>query len=206
MVNAEGFAHLDTLTLCRATFASPRTARRWKAAATLPRWAYWILSIRFGCALGSLCEAWDGWHLRRGKLEAPNGWQFTPAELIAMPLRLQEIAALRAELRLLAQQIQDQDAARDQVVHIVPASRDRDLIHFRLAPPTRPALAGSAALREPAELVSLRLTLTHGAVSPWPWPSPSAWPASLPALPAAPLRPLPVPSRSVPRAACASDS
>lgn len=98
MVSAEGFATLTTEALARLTRSSARTVRRWRASGLMPRWAFDLLTLLLYRPLGMLADDWEGWHLKTGVIEAPNGYQFTPGELMTIPMRLQEIAALKVEL------------------------------------------------------------------------------------------------------------
>lgn len=140
MVSAEGFANLATECLARLTWSSLRTVRRWRAAGMMPRWAFNVLTLLLQRPLGMLDEEWDGWHLRTGTIEAPNGWRFTPGELMAIPLRLQQIAALELELARIREQ-QHQGAGREPVIQIIAPRGDGDLFdHGSALPLPKPAL------------------------------------------------------------------
>jgi hypothetical protein len=62
-----------------------------------------LAALELDGQLGMIHDAWHGWTLstRSGALETPQGWSFSPAELIAMPLRYQLIRALEHELKML---------------------------------------------------------------------------------------------------------
>lgn len=94
-----GFANLETQQLCAMCFTSARTVRRWKRTGLMPRLAHFVLELLTYGNVGVINKAFDGWTLKRdGKLHSPTGWDFTPSELVAVPLRMQEIAALRVQL------------------------------------------------------------------------------------------------------------
>lgn len=93
-----GFATLDVTLLARDAMTSVRSARRWRSSGFAPRIVVAFLKLVHWGDLGRLCKHWDGWRLRNGKLHAPNGWEFDPAELLTIPIRTQENAALRREL------------------------------------------------------------------------------------------------------------
>lgn len=91
------FANYSTDELAARTFASARTARRWKRLGMAPRVVIaWLELITHG-ALGVISATWAGWRLSRGELVSPDGHTFTPAEIAALPLRMQQIAALESE-------------------------------------------------------------------------------------------------------------
>lgn len=94
------------------TGASLATARRWKRTNRAP-----IVVVRYLALLSlgavSTAAAWAGWTVRRdGKLHSPEGAAFTPGEIRALPLRLQQISAMETERRL-AREMRDQQAERD---------------------------------------------------------------------------------------------
>ena len=163
MIDAKGFANLAADHLARLTHTSLRTARRWRSTGLLPRWAFDLVTLLLDRPLGMLCSDWDGWHLRTAGIEAPNGYRFTPAEVISIPLRLQQIAALELEL---ARQKGERgaDAGRNEVVQIIAPRRDRYFLNHESLPLAEPAALG--ARRQP-------LTLSHGRVSSLASPSPS---------------------------------
>ena len=180
MVNAEGFATLAAEQLARLTRSSLRTVRRWRAAGMIPAWAHDLLTLLLDRPLGMLCAGWDGWHLRTGALQAPNGWEFSPGELLSIPLRLQQLRALELELVSIRNQ-QAERRAREQVVHPVAPRRHCDFFDHEL----------TLALAKPAVTATRRQALTpsHGETSLQPWPSASLRPGALQRLPEAlPLR------------------
>jgi len=135
MVDAEGFANLTTEALARLTRSSLRTVRRWRASGLMPRWAFDLLTLLLYRPLGMLADDWDGWHLHTSKIEAPNGYQFTPGELMTIPLRLQEIAALRSELALLKHDNARHITATHDIRRGVPLQLDFAPIGSQPAPP-----------------------------------------------------------------------
>ena len=114
MINNKNLGALVNYTpaqLARMTGHSIRTTRRWRAQQSAPATVVDFLWIKLDGQLGAIDDRWHGWTLRRGALHHPDGWVFTPAELCALPLHLQELAALRKELatlRLVIQQLQVQ--------------------------------------------------------------------------------------------------
>ena len=71
-----------------------------------------LATLELGGVIGLIHSDWDGWSVSRktGKLCAPTGWEFTPGELLAMPLRYQEIRALRYQLDSLRRSVSDEEA------------------------------------------------------------------------------------------------
>lgn len=98
-----GFANYGAEHLARLTFCSIRSARRWRQSGFAPAICVaWLELTHYG-GLAPLSDAWEGWRLRNGALHAPTGWAFTPGELLAMPLRYQEISALTSSRRFSSQ-------------------------------------------------------------------------------------------------------
>jgi hypothetical protein len=97
-----GFANVGVPELARLTRSSVRSARRWIRDGLAPRLVMWCLRIMFDAPLGEISHEWDGWHLRKGKLESPEGHAYTPHEVRAIALRMQHVAALERELATLA--------------------------------------------------------------------------------------------------------
>lgn len=180
MVSAEGFANLNPEALARLTRSSLRTVRRWRASGLIPQWAFDLLTLLLYRPLGMLAEEWDGWHLRTSVIEAPNGYQFTPGELMSIPLRLQQIRALELELARVREQ-QHQGTGRQPVIQIIAPRRDGDLFdHGSALPLPKPAVL-------PPGWQSF--TLGHGSPSSLPVPLPSLRVAFLPASRSAPPPP-----------------
>lgn len=98
----QGFATLGARELARLTFHRERTARRWIRAGLAPRHIVQFLRLIYYRPLGELCAAWDGWSLREGKLQAPNGYTYTPQEVMTITLRRQQIGALEQQLAALS--------------------------------------------------------------------------------------------------------
>lgn len=86
-----GFANFTSDALATITTTSVRTARRWKREGLAPRWVIRLLNVLLRGELAEISPAWDGWTLREGKLYSPEGSAFTPNEIRALPLRLQEM-------------------------------------------------------------------------------------------------------------------
>lgn len=97
-VKLGGFANYSADKLAALTFHSPRTARRWIAENLAPRIVVEWLALTHGGDLSAMDKLWAEWRLFRGELHAPNGWHFTPGELLSLPLLYQEIAALKKAL------------------------------------------------------------------------------------------------------------
>lgn len=96
------FANLGATELARRTFTAERTARRWISTGLVPRLALEFLRLIFDGPLGLISQPWNGWSLRRGKLRSPDGDEFTPEEVRALPLQLQRVRSLECELRSIA--------------------------------------------------------------------------------------------------------
>lgn len=100
-----GFANYGPEKLAALALASVRSARRWIRSGVAPALVVRWLQFKVCAQLAVIHPKWDGWTLRRdGKLHSPEGFQFAPDELRAIPLRYQEISALRLEIRQLAAQ------------------------------------------------------------------------------------------------------
>lgn len=86
--------------LCRLVDAHRTTARRWYERRRLPAAVYRLLEIAWHGRIERIHAAWSGWNInpRTGELVTPDGWTLTAGELAAVPLRYQELAALRAQL------------------------------------------------------------------------------------------------------------
>lgn len=154
-----GFANCSPEWLAERAKTSVRTARRWIRQDLAPRVAVAFLKLVTDGALETIHSAWKDWTVRRdGKLHAPNGWTFTPAELIAIPLRYQLISELRAQLA----QYQQHDQAREHLQrHVVPPRpRDDDDFFEITVRVHRSSLAAlrldhASALGEPIALAEL---------------------------------------------------
>jgi Phage protein len=73
------------------------TARRWKRAGKLPATAARLLSI---VVLGDITVlGFTGWRILRGELISPEGWTYSPGEVMALTLLRQRVAHLEAERR-----------------------------------------------------------------------------------------------------------
>ncbi len=60
----------------------------------MPRLAHFVLELLFYGHLGTLSPAFNGWRVRDGKIHTPQGVQFGPAELLAVPLKYQLVSEL----------------------------------------------------------------------------------------------------------------
>lgn len=99
-----GFANHSTEWLAQRTFTSTRSAQRWRLTGRAPRVVVAFLRLVEEGPLGMIHAAWNGWRLHRGALISPEGIAFAPAELLALTLRLQQVAELAREVRVLKQQ------------------------------------------------------------------------------------------------------
>lgn len=97
MVPLGGFANLGAREIARLTDSAERSARRWIRDGLAPRLVVRFLQLLTDAPLGALSPPWDGWTLRRGKLCSPDGHEFAPGEIRALPLRLQQLRALERE-------------------------------------------------------------------------------------------------------------
>jgi len=80
---------------CEVSF---RTACRWKSGqTTMPPTARMLLCADLGC----IDHAWTGWHIRKGLLISPEGWEISVNMIMGVPLMRQQIAAYQAEERKL---------------------------------------------------------------------------------------------------------
>jgi hypothetical protein len=81
--------------LCGVT---ERQARRWRAARRLPAKYLALLEQRAG-ELGALDAAWNGWRLFRGELIDRDGNRYRPGDVVAIPLRRQQLQELERRAR-----------------------------------------------------------------------------------------------------------
>jgi signal transduction histidine kinase len=121
-----GFANFGAEELARRTLSSVRSARRWIREGLAPRLIVWCLRIMFDAPLGELSREWDGWSLRDGKLHSPEGTAFTPHEIRALPLRLQQLSALERAI----ERIRDERRERVHPQRRQPRRRHRDGIRI----------------------------------------------------------------------------
>ncbi len=85
--------------LALLTGAHLPTARRWKRAVRLPRWlSVLVRSVAEGW-LDDLSPEFAGWCVRGGQLISPEGWQFSPGEIRALPFLRQQLALARVDQR-----------------------------------------------------------------------------------------------------------
>lgn len=88
--------------LARICHVSVKTAARWKSGATCPpKSARLLLAADLAC----LDPTWAGWCVRNGKLVSPEGWEITMRDVIGLPLRRQEMAAYKSELKRLKEKL-----------------------------------------------------------------------------------------------------
>lgn len=79
--------------LCEVSF---RTACRWKSGQTaMPPTARMLLCGDLGC----IDQAWARWHIRKGLLISPEGWEISVNMIMGVPLMRQQLAAYQAEIR-----------------------------------------------------------------------------------------------------------
>lgn len=84
--------------IARICCVSIKTATRWKNGSTCPpRSARFLLLGDLGC----LDPGWTGWRVRSGVLYSPEGWEITVNDVLATPLMRQQLAAYKAELRMI---------------------------------------------------------------------------------------------------------
>lgn len=96
--HAYALLDLPAASLARRFDVHPTTAARWKARNLLPP-RYAALAALAAGDVGALDAAWTGWTLRRGELISPEGIAFRPGEVLAIPIRMQQIAALQRDTR-----------------------------------------------------------------------------------------------------------
>lgn len=80
-----GLTRRQAAALCgvdRTTFA------RWETGQSrIPKAAFQLISFIAAGTLPPVAgAAWQGWMIKNGRLYAPNGWAFTPGELLTVPL------------------------------------------------------------------------------------------------------------------------
>lgn len=94
--------HGDALSIAEFLGVAPRTVKRWKAGrVALPEPCRKLLRLRFeGDASALLGNGWEGFYFQRGELFIP-GWRygFNPDQIRGMFFEVQEVRALRRELR-----------------------------------------------------------------------------------------------------------
>lgn len=102
--------------LCAITGCHRTTVLRWLQKRALPPAAARLLELVLSGRLQRIHAAWDGWRLDplTGELVTPTGARLQAPDIISLPLRYQEIAALRRRLAELADvQAVDLEARRE---------------------------------------------------------------------------------------------
>lgn len=97
------WGRVNVETLAAMTGAHLTTARRWKRLTVLP---LWLARFVRGIVEGHLCEIsqeFAGWRIVRGQIVSPEGWEFSPGEIRALPFMRQQLAHYKAQARLPAQ-------------------------------------------------------------------------------------------------------
>ena len=87
--------------LAELTGAHRTTVERWKRTQRLPRAVQTLIELVEYGDLERLHPVWRGWHLdrRTGALYTPAGdGPITPGNVLAIPLRMQQVRALELEL------------------------------------------------------------------------------------------------------------
>lgn len=84
--------------LSRICHVSLKTAARWKSGTTCPPKSAVMLVAG---DLIAFDPEWRGWQARGGKLISPEGWEITVSDVLALPLMRQQLAAYKAELRMI---------------------------------------------------------------------------------------------------------
>lgn len=87
--------------LCELTGTHRTTAMRWYKRRRLPRAIQVLIELAWHGRLERMHGAWRGFTLdtKTGELVTPDGWTIRPAEIRALRLRYQQLAALKTELR-----------------------------------------------------------------------------------------------------------
>lgn len=80
--------------IARICAVSLKTAQRWKSGQTVPPKA--ALMLLTG-DLGMLDPAWAGWHITKGLLWSPEGWDATPGHVRAMKMMNRTLGVYRRE-------------------------------------------------------------------------------------------------------------
>lgn len=65
-----------------------------------PKATYVLLDLLLNGSVGRIHPAWEGWSIdpKSGDLVTPLGWSLRATEVLANPLRYQELAAVKVEL------------------------------------------------------------------------------------------------------------
>lgn len=79
------------------------TARRWKRTGKCPRWLERLLGVCHRGELDHIHRTWNGWRLVRGQLVSPEGWEFTPGSIRAMPFMKAQIKTYQEKQRSIQQ-------------------------------------------------------------------------------------------------------
>jgi hypothetical protein len=77
--------------LAEITGAHLATTRRWKRQAHTRPWLARLVRLCIEGQLGDMSKDWDGWCLKHGKLISPEGWEFTPGAVRAIPFMQAQI-------------------------------------------------------------------------------------------------------------------
>lgn len=96
--------------LSRICHVSLKTAARWKSGTTCPPKSAVLLVAG---DLKAFDPEWRGWQARGGKLISPEGWEITVSDVLALPLMRQQLAAYKAELRLIQERVEAMAAQPD---------------------------------------------------------------------------------------------
>jgi len=126
MISADGFANYSAEALAEFARCSLRTAWRWKKTNKLPAMVHACLAFLTRGDLGKLHADWQGFFIRKGRIETPEGIDYSPDEVRTIMLRLQHVAELEMQCRL-------KDAALEHLRNQVGASAiiDSAIPHVR---------------------------------------------------------------------------
>lgn len=69
------------------TGAHLTTVRRWKRLRRAPGWVSALVELCIAGELDRISRTWRGWRIRGELLISPEGWEFTPGAIRAIPLK-----------------------------------------------------------------------------------------------------------------------
>ena len=89
--------------LVAITGAHLTTARRWKRFRRPPQWLAALIELCVGGELDRISRTWRGWKIRGEHLVSPEGWEFTPGAIRAIPFMKAQIKTYQEKQRCIQQ-------------------------------------------------------------------------------------------------------
>ena len=91
------------------------SVQRWLKTKKIPEAMYQLLDLLLNGSIARIHGAWHGWHIDAGsgELITATGWAITAGEVLAIPLRYQQLAALKVQNAELREQLRQLSAPRN---------------------------------------------------------------------------------------------